>query len=207
VKRVLLADDHPIILSGIETVLRGTGYEVVAKVTDGAAALDALADARPDILILDISMPGGGGIFVLRTLRAHGDMRPVVLLTAEIDDSDLLEAVRLGVNGIVLKEGAQNLLVTCLDAVRDGGRWIEQSLLHRALDLSTGADAGPLARLSEREKAIVALVARGLRNLEVAGELGITEGTVKVYLHRIYEKLGVANRTELAILATGGRRG
>jgi two-component system nitrate/nitrite response regulator NarP len=202
--RILIADDHPIMLSGIEAILRDTEYTVVAKLTDGAAVLDALPDARPDILVLDVQMPKRTGLDVLRTLRGAGDQRPVVLLTASLDDNALLEAIQLGVNGIILKEGAQSLLLLCLEDVRNGRRWIEKTLLERALEISMGGGAETrdgLGALSKRERAIVGLVAQGLRNRDVASELGITEGTVKVYLHRIYEKLGVSNRTELAIYA------
>jgi len=200
--RVLIADDHPFILAGLDAILRGTDYQVVGMVPDGAAALEALAKLRPDILILDVSMPIQSGLDVLRTLRARGDDRPIVLLTAGMNDQPLLEALKLGVQGIVLKDGAQALLLTCLDAVRQGRRWIDQGLLQRALDVSMqGGTADPMITLAPREKAIAALVARGLRNREIGAQLGMTEGTVKVYLHRVYEKLGVGSRTELAILA------
>ena len=208
--RVLIADDHPLMLSGIEAVLRGTRHQVVAKVADGDAVLDGLEAARPDILVLDIKMPGRTGIEVLRTLRAARDERLVVLLTADIDDRSLLEAVRLGVNGIILKEGAETQILACLDQVAAGGRWIDPNLLQRALDLAAGGapSAGPLARLTAREREIARLVGEGLRNREIGDALGLTEGTVKVCLHRIYEKIGIANRTELALLerdaATGG---
>jgi two-component system nitrate/nitrite response regulator NarP len=200
--RVLIADDHPFILAGLNAILRDTSYEVVGTVADGAAALEALPRLRPDILILDVSMPIQSGLDVLRTLRARGDDRPVILLTAGLNDQPLLEALKLQVQGIVLKDGAQALLLTCLDAVRQGRRWIDQGLLQRALDVSMqGGTADPLITLSPREKAIAALVARGLRNREIGAQLGMTEGTVKVYLHRVYEKLGVGSRTELAIRA------
>lgn len=205
--RVLIADDHPLMLSGIEAVLRSTDYEVVAKVRDGAAALDAIAAARPDILVLDIKMPGRSGLDVLRTLRARGDDRTVVLLTAHLDDGALMEAIQLEVNGIILKEGAETLIVTCLDHVRRGERWIERTVLQRALDVTMrdgAAPRGPLAALTPRERSIARLVGEGLRNRDVAAELGLTEGTVKVCLHRMYEKLGISNRTELAMLARGG---
>jgi two-component system nitrate/nitrite response regulator NarP len=205
--RLLIADDHPFILSGVEGVLQGTGFEIVAKVNDGQAVLDALASAQPDILLLDVAMPGRSGFDVLRTLRARGDKRPIILLTASLDDPLLLEAMDLKVEGLVLKEGAQNLLLDCLNSVRQGGRWIDPALLERTLELTSngGTPPDPLAAITARERAIVGLVAQGVRNREIGDELGITEGTVKVYLHRIYEKLGVTNRTELALLVRSAR--
>ncbi|HET9427064.1 MAG TPA: response regulator transcription factor [Allosphingosinicella sp.] len=202
--RLLLADDHPLMLSGIEAMLRGTAYEVVAKANDGVAALEAIPGARPDILVLDLKMPLRNGLDVLRTLRARGDQRPIVILTADLDDQSLMEAIQLGVNGIIMKEGAENLIVTCLDHVARGERWIERSVLQRALDITLrdGAEPrGALGALAPRERAISRLVGAGLRNREIADELGLSEGTVKVCLHRIYEKLEISNRTELAMLA------
>ena len=201
-KKVLIADDHPFILAGLESILRDGDYRIVGTASRGDTALDALPTLRPDILILDVNMPGRSGVEVLRTLRSRGDNRPVILLTANVEDNVLLEVLALGVQGFLLKDGAQSRLLECLDAVAQGGRWIEQSLLQRALDLSiNGGGSSPFDALTEREKAIAALVAQGLRNKEAASELGMTEGTVKVYLHRIYEKLGVGSRTELALLA------
>lgn len=201
--RILLADDHPFILAGVAAVLRGTSYQVVATAADGEAALEALPTVRPDILVMDVAMPKRDGIDVLLTLRGRGDPCPVVLLTASLDDRRLLQAVKAEVNGIVLKEGAEDRLVQCLDSVRSGKRWIERGLLDRALDLSLkGEVADPLAALAPRERAIVRLVAQGRRNRDIGAELGMTEGTVKVYLHNIYQKLGVENRTELAVRAS-----
>jgi two-component system nitrate/nitrite response regulator NarP len=202
--RVLIADDHPIMLSGLEAILRGSDYQVVAKVSDGAAVLEELPRSRPELLVIDVQMPVRTGMDVLRTLRSRGDRRPVVLLTAQLDNADLVEAIKLGVDGILLKDGAQSLLLTCLDSVRGGTRWVDKGLLERALDLtmSGGADRNdPFADLTAKERAVAGLVAQGLRNKNIAAELGITEGTVKVYLHRIYEKVGVTNRTELALFA------
>lgn len=201
--RLLIADDHPLVLSGIENVLRDSGFEIVGLVDNGNAVLDCIATTRPDILLLDVNMPGRSGLDVLRTLRSRGDMRPVVLLTASLRDGDLVEALQLGVNGFMLKDGAAALLVTCLNQVRNGQRWIERSLLERGLELTLNGQVDGqdgLSPLTPRERAIAHLVAKGMRNKEVAQELGLTEGTVKVWLHRIYEKLGISNRTELAIL-------
>ncbi|MBX3561053.1 MAG: response regulator transcription factor [Sphingomonas sp.] len=204
--RLLVADDHPIILSGLEAIFRDTDYEIVATAPDGGVVLALIESARPDILILDERMPPPGGVELLRQLRAAGDARPVVLLTADLGDGKLLEAVELGVEGIVLKESAQSRMIACLDEVSRGGRWLEPSLVQQALDLKLRETASAhrgFAALSRREAAIVDLVAQGLRNREIAAQLGLTEGTVKVYLHRIYEKLEVTNRTELAIRVRG----
>ena len=134
--RILIADDHPFILDGVQAFLAGSDYEVVGRVADGAAALRLLPSAKPDILVLDVEMPERDGLEVLRMLRARGDMRPVVLLTGSIGDRRLLEAVQLGADGILLKASAPEQLRTCLDTVSKGGRWIEQAVLQRALDLA-----------------------------------------------------------------------
>jgi two-component system, NarL family, nitrate/nitrite response regulator NarL len=201
--KVLIADDHPVVLAGIEAILRDTPYEVIGTAASGTKALEAAARLRPDILLLDVRMPDQGGLDVLRTLRSRGDGRAVVLLTASLTDKLLIDAIELGVQGILLKEGAQNLLVRCLDEVAAGRKWIARELLQKALDLkmvdrsrSTG-----LRALTPRERAISGLVALGKRNRNIADELGISEGTVKIHLHRVYEKLGVTNRTELAVMA------
>lgn len=202
--RLLIADDHPLMLSGLQAVLRRSEFEIVGKASDGLAVLDALEATAPDILVLDLKMPKLTGLEVLRTLRLNSDARPVVLLTAHIDDQSLLESLRLGVNGIIMKDDAETLIRACLEKVRDGERWIQPSIFQRALDLATGngpLQKGPLARLAPRERAISRLVREGLRNREIADELGLTEGTIKVCLHRMYEKLGISNRTELALLA------
>jgi two-component system nitrate/nitrite response regulator NarP len=200
--RLLIADDHPFIIAGLEAILRDSDFQIVCRARDGQESLDMLAECRVDILLLDVSMPRRGGVDVLRTLRGRGDNHSVVLLTASLEDHLLLEALQLEVNGIVLKESAQEQLLQCLCAVQAGRRWIEQDLLQKALQLTTRGAAlnDPLAAITTRERAVVELVAQGLRNREIGSELGMTEGTIKVYLHRIYEKLNVSNRTELALL-------
>jgi two-component system nitrate/nitrite response regulator NarP len=198
---VLLADDHPFMRAGIEAVLRGTDFEVVATASDGDEALTAVAAHDPAICIFDIRMPRRSGIEALQQLRSKGDERPVVLLTAELGDHALLAAVRCGVNGIVLKDGAEDALLDALEAVHAGHRAIPQPLLQKALDLSlAGEKADPLYKLAPRERQIAAQVGRGLRNREIAETLSMAEGTVKVYLHTIYQKLGIKNRTELALI-------
>ena len=201
--KVLIAEDDPLTLAGIEMLLEKSNFQVVASVRTGTAALEQLATARPDMLILDNSMPERSGLDVLRTIRNRGDDRPVIMLTGSINDQTSKEAMQLGVNGLVIKATAPRDLLICLETVVQGRRWIDQEVMQRAMDMVLAPDAirDPMDGLSGRERAVAALVRRGLRNKEVATELGLTEGTVKVHLHKIFDKLGVRSRTELILLA------
>lgn len=198
---VLVADDHGFIRAGVEAVLRGTQFQIVAATASGEETLAAIDTHDPAIVLLDINMPGMTGVEALEVLRAKGDKRPIVLLTAEINDRQLLSVMRAGVDGIVSKDGAEDELVNVLEKVHGGQKAIAPVFLQRALDLSLSPQAGPLDRLNPRERKIARLVARGMRNRDIGAELNIGEGTVKVYLHAMYQKLGIENRTELALLA------
>ena len=195
---VLIVDDHPIVRSAVTMLLTGTDFSVVASAANARSALAAITDHRPDMVILDIAMPGGSGLDVLRSLRENGDLRPVIILTAGIDDYPLAEAMSLGVDGIVLKSSDPAYLLTCLEAVQGGRNWLDPDVSERAEAMAQTGLASPL---SPRDRQLVGLVAKGLRNREIAARMGITEGTVKVYLNAIFNKLGVASRTELAAFA------
>ena len=201
--KVLIADDDPLTMAGITTLLDKTNFTVVATVNTGAGVLDALPGARPELLILDNDMPERSGLDVLRTLRSKGDDRPVVLLTSRLNDELAREAVKLSVNGIVIKSTAPRDLLVCLESVVQGRRWIDQEVMQRVMEQAMSPDAprDPFDALSARERAVASLVQRGLRNKEVASELGLTEGTVKVHLHKVFDKLGIRGRTELILLA------
>ncbi|MCH7628484.1 MULTISPECIES: response regulator [Novosphingobium] len=198
---VLVADDHGFIRAGVEAVLRGTPFQIVAATASGEETVAAVETHDPAIVLLDINMPGMNGVEALEVLRGRGDKRPVVLLTAEINDRQLLSVMRAGVDGIVSKDGAEEELIDVLEKVHAGQKAIAPVFLQRALDLSLSPQAGPLDRLNPRERKIARLVARGMRNRDIGAELNIGEGTVKVYLHAMYQKLGIENRTELALLA------
>ncbi|QNM81993.1 response regulator transcription factor [Sphingomonas sabuli] len=196
--RVLLADDHPIIQAAVEAMLRGSDYELISKASSGAEAIEALARHDPEMLILDVSMPEGSGLDVLRKMRTGGDDRPVVILTASMDQAGFAEALALKVDGVLLKTSDPALLLDCLDSVRNGEEWIDPQLQAEA---EVSPEPAERSLLSPRERELVSLVRQSMRNRDIAERLGITEGTVKVYLHSIFEKTGVVNRTELAIRA------
>jgi two-component system nitrate/nitrite response regulator NarP len=186
------------IQAAVEAMLRGSEYKLVAKASSGNEALREIQEHDPEIVVLDIQMPDGSGLEVLQKLRSDGDSRKVVLLTASIDEAGFSDALGLKVDGVLLKTSDPALLIDCLDSVRAGDEWIDRQLQAEAAKASAPRDK---SLLSPRETDLVKLVRQGLRNRDIAEKLGITEGTVKVYLHSVFEKTGVANRTELAIRA------
>jgi DNA-binding NarL/FixJ family response regulator len=204
--RIVLVDDHPIVLDGLEQLFNTEpDLEVVGRATTSEGALGAIDAFRPDIVVLDLAMPGHDGLWVVEQMNARGIETRVVLLTAHLDEMRLLEAVRLGVAGVVLqRDGA-----TAAGRVRAQGsrreKWLEKQSVARAIDrvAKRESDLRQLSKiLTPRELEIVRLVAEGLRNREIADRLTITEGTVKIHLHNIYEKLGVSGRPQLILFAT-----
>lgn len=202
--RLVLADDHRIILEGLEQLFtRWEDFEVLTTVTNGEDALKAVRQHKPDVLVLDVQMPGRDGLSVLKQIHAEKLPTRVVLLTATIDEDGVLEAMQSGVSGLVLKESAAVGLVQTVKRVARGERALEPSLVSSALErLAQREDSRQIAEvLSKRETEIVKMVAGGLRNKEIADRLSIGEGTVKSHLHSIYEKLGVHGRVELTMYA------
>ena len=200
--RILLADDHPIVLDGLEALFRlEPDIEVAGRCLTGDEVLPAVRQHKPDLLLLDIRMPRMDGMEVLRALRRERMATRVVLLAATFEDDQVVEALRLGVRGMVLKELAPPLLIECVRRVHAGGQWIEQQASGRALETLVRRDAAEkeMARdLTPREIELVRLAASGLRNREMSRRLEISEGTVKMHLHNVYRKLKIDNRVELA---------
>jgi len=197
--RVLLADDHPMIAAALDVLLRGSDYELVGRARSGADAIAQVQRLKPQMLLLDVNMPDGSGLDVLRQLRGLRRAPVVILLTAGMDDTQLLTADRLGPEGMVLKTSDPGLLLECMDQVRKGERWVDPEIAERTRQAKDRASRAP--SLTPRERELIELVRQGLRNRDIAAQLGVTEGTVKVYLHAIFDKLGVDNRTELAMRA------
>jgi two-component system nitrate/nitrite response regulator NarL len=202
--RIVLADDHRIILEGLEQLFRREkDFEIVATATNGEDTLAAVREHHPDVLVLDIRMPRGDGLWVLKQVHTEKLPTRVVLLTATLDEDEMLDAMQSGVAGLVLKEAAAVNLVETVRRVHRGERALEPSVVDRALDrLAQREEAKKIVELlSRRETEIVKMVASGLRNKEIANKLSIGEGTVKTHLHTIYEKLGVHGRVELMMYA------
>jgi len=199
--RIVLADDHPIVLSGLEQLFAAEkDFKVLACCASGAETLKAVWKHRPDILILDIRMPEKSGLMVLQEMREKKVPTRVVVLTAAMDEGDLAQAIRLGARGVVVKDMAPGILIECVRKVHAGEQWFDQGALSRVLEKLACRQAGQeeaMQVLSPREVEIVRSVAAALQNKQIAKKLFISEGTVKVHLHNIYEKLGVDNRLQL----------
>ena len=197
--RVLLVDDHPMIGAALEMLLRETDYELLGRARNVAEANSRLGKQKPDLLLLDVNLPDGSGLDVLRRLLRARSRPKVILLTAGMDDSQLLAAAGLNPEGMVLKTSDPSFLIECMDAVVAGKPWVDPEIAQRTRHAEERAASMP--PLTRRERELIELVRQGLRNRDIAAELGVTEGTVMVYLHAIFDKLRVENRTELALRA------
>jgi RNA polymerase sigma factor (sigma-70 family) len=203
--RIILADDHPIFLSGLTSLIRShPAYALVATCSDGSAALQAVRSLQPDVAVLDVSMPSLTGLEVLETARREGLPTRVVFLTASATDEHIAQAVALGAWGLLLKNAAANHLLECLAEVVSGRRWLPPDIVDGAVARESARRVESdrlVSALTPRERELVVLATEGLSNKEIARRIGVTEATVKIHLHNIYQKLGVSNRTSLATLA------
>ena len=209
--RILLADDHPIVRDGLKKLLQlEEDFEVVGEAGDGREVLEKCHELDPDVLLLDLRMPNLDGLSALQALQQTNKRTRVIILTASEDKNEFVQAMKLGCSGIVLKQTAPDLIVKSIRKVNSGEIWLD-SLTTAAVmrQFSTGLESagggGGKGRerspLSAREREIVALVAQGYKNKEMAEKMFISEQTVKNHLHNIFDKLGVSDRLELALYA------
>ena len=199
--RLVLADDHHLILKGLENLFDfEPDFEVLASCSDGSEAMRAVREHRPDVAVLDVRMPGMGGLGIAREIRREKLPTRMVLLTAALDEEEMIESVQLKVHGIVLKEMAPMLLVQCIRKVHAGGQWVERGTTQQALEMMLRREAAARevgAILTAREIDLLRTAVSGLRNSEIADKLCISEGTVKTHLHNIYTKLNLDGRLAL----------
>lgn len=203
--RIVLIDDHPLFREGVAyTLAAQPDMTVVAQGENGDEALRLVAEHAPDVLLLDLNIPGGGGIAAARAIAAAHPATRIVMLTASVDEDDLAAAMRAGARGYILKGVAARELVGIVRAVFGGQGYVAPSLAASLLAGSSASAApppDPLASLTERERQILDGVAEGLSNKEIAARLYLSVKTVKHYMTIIMEKLGVRNRTEAALVA------
>ncbi len=209
--RIVVADDHPIFREGLCKLLAvQEDMEVVAQAEDGLQALGLLEQSEPDILLLDLRMPGLDGLATLQRLESAQTKTRVIILTASNDQHEFIETLKRGTSGIVPKQATMETLISCIRHVHAGEMWLDPqttaAVIHRYV--ATGDEAAPEessgqggAQLSSREREIVALVTQGFKNQDIAVKLSIAEQTVKNSLHTIFDKLKVTDRLELALYA------
>ena len=210
--RIVIADDHPIFREGLKSLL-GTqpDFELLAEVGNGDDVLDTIEKLQPDILLLDLRMPGTHGLMILERLQAARiTATRVIVLTASEDKNEFVQAMKLGTSGIVLKQSPTDLLLKSIRKVHAGEIWLDSNTTAAVIRQFATAGEEPVedgnrvrgrSPLSQREREIVSLVAQGFKNKEMAEKMFISEQTVKNHLHNIFDKLGVSDRLELALYA------
>lgn len=211
--RVVIADDHPIVRDGLRKLLSlEDDIDIVGEASDGRQVLDIIQEKDPDVLLLDLRMPNLDGLSTLQALQHTQRRTRVIVLTASDDKNEFVQAMKLGCSGIVLKQTAPDLIVKSIRKVYAGEIWLDshttaavmrqfatsQEAASGGVQVSKGRERSPL---SQREREIVALVAQGYKNKEMAEKMFISEQTVKNHLHNIFDKLGVSDRLELALYA------
>ncbi len=203
--RILLADDHALFRDGVASLLGAWGHEVVGAASDGEEAVALARELRPDLVLMDVRMPGVGGVEATRRLAATLPGMPIVMLTVSEDEADLFAAIKAGARGYLLKNLEAAQLRGMIDGVARGEAAITPATAARILAELNRPDAGAARadpdRLTDRELDVLTLVTAGLRNKEIAARLSISENTVKYHLKNILEKLHAESRTEVAALA------
>jgi len=200
VVRVLLADDHPVVRAGVTGMLASEpGLEIVGEAGSGEEAVDLARALRPDVILMDLRMPGGDGVSATRRIRAELPGAAVLVLTTYDTDADILRAVEAGAAGYLLKDLPRADLAAAIRAAARGETVLAPAVAGRLLTRMRGGT--PAEALSRREAAVLGLAARGLTNAEIGRELFISEATVKTHLARASAKLGVSGRTALVARA------
>ncbi|HEX3279112.1 MAG TPA: response regulator transcription factor [Thermoleophilaceae bacterium] len=201
--RVLIADDHAVVRQGLRTFLElQEDIEVVGDAADGAAALAGVERFEPDVVLMDLVMPGVGGVEAIRRLRTLRPETRVLVLTSFLDDEKLFPAVRAGAAGYLLKDVEPSELVRAIRTVADGESLLHPAVAARLMEEFSDTER-PVAEeaLTAREREVLLLIARGLPNKQIALELGIAEKTVKTHVSSILGKLGLTDRTQAALYA------
>ncbi len=205
--RVLIADDHPLFRDGLRSLLEARGIDVVGEASDGRSAVELAEERRPDIVLMDLAMPGVGGLAATRLISAKLPDVRVVVLTASDDDADLFEAIKSGAHGYLLKNLESSQFFRLLEGVAQGEPALTPSLARKLLTEfarpteASHADRSPDA-LTEREQEVLRLLVQGITsNRDLAEKLGVSENTVKYHLRNILDKLHLQNRAQVVSYA------
>jgi two-component system, NarL family, nitrate/nitrite response regulator NarL len=202
---VVIADRHPVVLRGLTNVLGAqSDFKVVACCSDGTSCIEAIRSLVPDIALIDISMPGLTGLEILAVANSESLSTRLVFFTTSVEDRELVTSAAGGAYGVILKDVTMETLVQSLRQVADGQRLLPLPPSDETVPQERGTitiTENVLTVLTDRERQIMSLVSEGLSNKEIGRRLNIADGTIKVHLHHIYQKLEISNRTVLAALA------
>ena len=194
--RILLADDHALVRDGIAKIISShQDMEVIGQAGNGKDAIDLFTKLRPDIAIIDVSMPGMSGIETILEIRKRFANAQLMILSSHDHEEDIYQAIQAGASGYILKDAPASELITAIQSVQKGERYIPPRVA-RQLAQRIGMD-----ELTERESEILKLIAAGTSNKEIAGQLGVSEGTVKAHVNHILNKLGASDRTHAVSIA------
>jgi DNA-binding NarL/FixJ family response regulator len=204
--KVVICDDQTIIRQGLELLLKlEKDIQVVGLAQDGAEAVQIVAKTSPDLVLMDLKMPGMNGIEATRRIRAQAPGTKVLVLTTYDEDEWVFDAIRAGACGYLLKDTTREKVIEAVRGTLAGKTFIDPVVAGKLLDQvsseRTKAPSAILAKLTEREGAVLRLLARGLTNMEIAGQLHLSEGTVRNHISTIFSKLNVTDRTQAAIIA------
>jgi DNA-binding NarL/FixJ family response regulator len=200
--RVLVVDDHAVVRQGLRTFLELQGdIEVVGEAADGVSAAALATDLGPDVVLMDLQMPGSGGVEGIRLMREAGLPARVIVLTSFTDDGKVLPAIRAGAAGYLLKDVDPQALAQGIRSVHSGQVLLNADIAARLLTSSAPAAAGRAESLTERERGVLREIARGQSNREIARALVVSEKTVKTHVSSILAKLGLQDRTQAALYA------
>lgn len=200
--RILLVDDHPVVRTGLRGMFEtDASFEVVGEAADGAEAVARVAELRPDVVLMDLQMPGMDGVEAITHIRALPDPPPVLVLTVYDSDVQILRAVEAGASGYLLKDSSRDELFRAVRSVLAGGSPLAPTVAARLMNRVLQAPNRSAEALSARELDVIRHVAAGASNKEIAYDLRISEATVKTHLIHIFEKLGVTDRTSAVTTA------
>ena len=197
--KVLVADDHAVVREGLKRILtQDRSIEVVAEAGDGAAALDRAREVDLDVVVLDMSMPGRGGLETLQELKRRWPQLGVLVLSMHPEDQYAVRVLREGADGYLSKESAAEELISALRKIHNGGKYVSSTLAERlAMTVERGFEGPPHERLSTREFQVLVLIAQGRTVTEVGDELHLSVKTISTYRSRILDKMGMKNNAEL----------
>ena len=199
--RVLLADDHPLVRSGIRATLANEpGVEFVGEATDGNEAQQMCLELRPDLMLLDLSMPGPSPLETIAYVREQREGTKILILTAYDDDAYIRGLMGAGIDGYLLKDEATEALMNAVQAIHSGGTWFSRSVAQKMFEWRSGEKSAAFD-LTRREEEMLAGIAQGWDNKRIAEEYTLAEQTVRNYISRIYDKLNLHSRAEVVVWA------